>query len=141
MAKNISFDKSFEKYFDKYFKFHEFDSPDMPGSGEKFMSHDFLGKLSIARHVSQSPFQINSGYRTEAHNNTLRSFGYMVSPISSHMKGLAADIHIANDLQRFKVLYGLQYAGFTRIGIGKYFIHVDMDESKTQNIIWTYYKM
>lgn len=29
-------------------------------------------------------------------------------------------------------------AGFTRIGIGQNFIHVDTDPDKQQNIIWTY---
>lgn len=141
MAKQMDFEKYFDRYFDKYFKFHEFDSPDMPGSGEKFMNRNFLGRLSLARHVSKVPFQINSGYRTEAHNKTLQSFGYMVSPFSSHMKGFAADIHVSNNFNRFKILCGLQHAGFTRIGIGKYFIHVDCDKNKTQDIIWTYYKM
>jgi len=30
--------------------------------------------------------------------------------------------------------------GFTRIGIGNTFIHVDIDKDKSQNVIWTYKK-
>jgi len=29
-------------------------------------------------------------------------------------------------------------ADFTRIGIGKDFIHVDMDPNKEPNVMWTY---
>ena len=129
------------KYFDKYFRFSEFDSPDAPGSGEIHMDKDFLNQLSTARHYAKRPFVINSGYRTENHNKTLRSFGYMVSPLSSHMKGLAADIQVMNDMERHRILAALLKAGFRRIGIGKYFIHVDADTAKNQDLIWTYYKM
>ena len=29
-------------------------------------------------------------------------------------------------------------AGFRRIGVGSTFIHVDSDEEKAQDVIWTY---
>jgi hypothetical protein len=36
------------------------------------------------------------------------------------------------------ILAALMNAGFSRFGIGHNFIHVDLDEDKTQGVIWTY---
>lgn len=127
----------FERWFDEYFKLSEFDSPDLPGSGAK-MDKAFLGMLSFARHRARVPFLITSGYRTKAYNKELIKRGLKASPFSSHLKGLAADIYVRDDVSRFSILQALIDAGFTRIGIGDNFIHVDIDPDKQQNIIWTY---
>jgi uncharacterized protein YcbK (DUF882 family) len=116
----------------KNFKISEFDSPDEIGSGAK-MDKDFLSMIDKARDFAGTPFKINSGYRTLAHN---RKVGGKLS--SSHLKGMAADIHCANDTERHKILMGCIKAGFTRIGIAKTFIHVDNDKTKNQNRIWVY---
>jgi uncharacterized protein YcbK (DUF882 family) len=116
-----------------YFKFKEFDSPDLPGSGEKSMNRDFLQKLDKARGIADIPFQINSGYRTRAHNKYVGG-----KPTSSHMKGRAADIHCPDNSARFKIISALLEVGFNRIGIGNTFIHVDDDPAKTGNLTWVY---
>ena len=36
--------------------------------------------------------------------------------------------------------FTLVEVGFTRIGVGNTFIHVDIDENKSSNVIWTYKK-
>lgn len=128
----------FERWFDDYFKLSEFDSPDLPGSGAK-MDKAFLGMLSYARHRARVPFLITSGYRTKAYNKELIKRGFKASSVSSHLKGIAADIYVRNDSSRFAILQALIDAGFTRIGIGETFIHVDTDGEKKDNIIWTYY--
>ena len=46
----------------RYFKLEEFDSPDYPGSGEKFMDWEFLDCLDEARDIAGVQFKINSGY-------------------------------------------------------------------------------
>lgn len=76
---------------------------------------------------------INSGCRCESHN---RSIGG--SPESSHLRGFAADIRCPNSLSRFHLLHSLMQTGFQRIGIGKEFLHVDMDPDKPQSRIWIY---
>ena len=50
----------------RHFTFEEFDSPDYPGSGEKFMDREFLDCLDEARDIAGVQFKINSGYRTPA---------------------------------------------------------------------------
>jgi hypothetical protein len=47
------------------------------------------------------------------------------------------DIEVANNLVRLKILRALVIVGFSRIGISKGFIHVDIDKTKPNNI-WLY---
>lgn len=116
----------------KHFTLDEFDSPDLPGSGDK-MSSNFLEKLDKARSIANTPFKINSGYRTTKHNKTVGG-----KPGSSHTKGLAADIHCNDDASRSLIIQALIEVGFTRIGVAKTFIHVDDDTEKNPNRIWVY---
>jgi uncharacterized protein YcbK (DUF882 family) len=116
----------------RHFSLSEFDSPDLPGSGER-MCKNFLRKLDKARKLARTPFVINSGYRTDSHNKKVKG-----SKNSAHLIGKAADIACSNDAKRFLILQALLKVGFTRIGIAKTFIHVDNDESKNSNRTWTY---
>jgi uncharacterized protein YcbK (DUF882 family) len=118
----------------KYFTWDEFDSPDMPGSGEKYMNREFVRRLDRAREQAGVPFVITSGFRTEKHNRSLPN----ASTKSSHMYGLAVDISAVDSFIRAEVLLALVREGFTRIGIAKTFIHVDMDDSKSSPRVWTY---
>jgi zinc D-Ala-D-Ala carboxypeptidase len=115
----------------KYFTTEEFDSPDIPGSGEE-MCASFCKKLDAARELAGIPFKINSGYRSKEWN--LKVGG---RPGSSHLKGCAADIHCTTSYERSKILRSLIEAGFTRCGVAKTFIHVDNDSSKN-DAIWLY---
>lgn len=121
----------------KYFSISEFDCVNEPGSGNK-VSHELIKKLDIAREHSKCSYKITSGYRSKEHTQYLIDKGYKTSMTSSHIKGLAADIQVNNGQQRMQILKGLLFAGFTRIGIGEFFIHCDIDQDKTQNTIWTY---
>lgn len=119
----------------KYFKITEFDSPDLEDSG-KNMDKVFLKLLDKARDRAGIPFKILSGYRTKEHN--LKVGGRVGS---SHCKGLAVDIFLPKgSRERFLIINSLLEVGFNRLGIAfnKGFIHVDMDRSKDENVIWTY---
>lgn len=80
-----------------------------------------------------SPFVINSAYRSVEYEKSKGRSGS-----SSHCKGLAADIACVSNRQRYELINCALAAGFTRIGVGKSFIHLDLDESKPQHRIWTY---
>jgi len=121
----------------KYFKREEFDSPDEPGSGS-MMEDDFLERLDIARDIYGYPMIVTSGFRTIKHHRSLSDRGYKTSKNSSHLLGLAADIHCDDSRKRYLLIEALLDAGFRRIGVGSTFIHVDLDEAKSQDVIWTY---
>jgi uncharacterized protein YcbK (DUF882 family) len=115
-----------------YFNSKEFDSPDVKFSGKK-MQFKFVRDLNRAREIAKIPFIINSGYRTLAHNNKVGGL-----PDSSHLYGSAADIKVSSSRQRCVIVRALILAGFTRIGIGVNFIHVDSDPDKITNVMWLY---
>jgi uncharacterized protein YcbK (DUF882 family) len=116
----------------KHFKLSEFDSPDLPGSG-KNMNPDFLKRLDEAREIAGVPFNINSGFRTSAHNAKVKG-----KPNSSHLRGYAADIATKTASIKFKVLDSLLKVGFDRIGVYSTFIHVDCDPQFNEQrcVIW-----
>lgn len=121
----------------KHFNFEEFDCPTLEGSGLPTtdggkMCINFLHKLDEARELAGVPFKITSGYRSPQHNLDV---GGRVG--SSHIKGIAVDIACVNSHQRQKILTALIQVGFKRIGIGKSFIHSDLDSDKP-NAIWLY---
>ena len=92
-----------------------------PCCGKNKMNQDFLALLRDAREFCRTPFIINSGYRCEKHNKKVGG-----KEKSTHRVGSAADIHCTESRQRAMILCGLLEAGFSRIGIAKTFIHVDM---------------
>jgi len=96
------------------------------------MDVDFLAKLDEAREYAEIPFIINSAYRSPEHKESIKN------PTSSHIKGLAVDIKAKDSRTRGIILEALRSVGFTRIGISKTFIHVDLDYSKSQNVTWLY---
>ena len=117
----------------KYFKTHEFDSPDLPGSGEK-MNPEFLEKLDKLREACGFPFVITSGYRTEDHNKAVGG-----EKGSAHLLGRAADIQ-CNGIQAYMILTLAAKFGFTGIGVkqsggGRY---VHLDDAHVVPVVWTY---
>ena len=116
----------------RYFKLEEFDSPDELGSGCN-MSQEILSMLDAARKIYGKPMRITSGFRTKTHN---KKVGGVES--SSHLKGLAADIACSESRNRFDMIRALLEVGFKRLGVAGTFIHVDIDNNKSQNVIWTY---
>ena len=116
----------------KHFNKSEFDSPDLPGSGQ-LMNEQFLYKLDDARGIAKVPFIITSGFRTVKHNDRI---GGVDS--SAHTSGRAVDIACRDSRSRWLIIDALIKCGFNRIGIADTFIHVDDDPTKPENVIWTY---
>jgi uncharacterized protein YcbK (DUF882 family) len=78
-------------------------------------------------------FKINSGYRTQEWNMKVGGrFG------SSHKKGLAADIAYNGSRERYLLVTALMQVGINRLGIGKSFVHCDVDKLKDKDVIWLY---
>jgi len=113
----------------KHFEQKEFECS--CGCGFNAVDSKLVHYLDIARDFAGVPFKINSACRCSKHNEDV-----MGSPSSSHLKGMAADIAVLDSLDRYSILSALMSVGFKRIGVYKNFIHVDVDNSKLQNVIW-----
>jgi hypothetical protein len=117
----------------KYFKLSEFDCPcefeDCPKNG---MSIDFVKLLDSAREKAGIPFKINSGFRCRSYNDLLQNS----SPDSSHIRGLAADVHVEGSRERFLIIESLYFVGFRRFGIYRSHVHVDNDYTKESGVMW-----
>jgi uncharacterized protein YcbK (DUF882 family) len=100
--------------------------------GKHIISANLVLKLDLARELAETPFIITSGYRCPKHNQEVGGVKN-----SAHVLGLAVDIAVPDNVARLNILRGLIIAGFRRIGLGKDFIHADVDKSKPNNL-WLY---
>jgi uncharacterized protein YcbK (DUF882 family) len=99
------------------------------------MSPILLGMLDGARELAGVPFVITSAFRCKTHNANEGGRDQ-----SAHLFGYAVDIVAADNHSRFRIVYGLIHAGFTRIIIykDKKFIHADIDGTKPNEILCLY---
>ena len=95
------------------------------------MDENFLHRLDVARFHSGVPYIVNSAFRTVEHEKSKGRSGD-----SSHTKGVAVDLKATNSRTRFKIIEGLLKAGFTRMGVYDWGIHVDLDYEKEQQVIF-----
>lgn len=107
----------------------------VPACKEEDLNPILVEMLILAQHYSNYQFVINSGYRTQGYEREKGRKGD-----SSHCKRIAVDISAVDSHVRYKVVASCLMAGFPRIGIGKNFVHVDLDETKAHPIIFHYYE-
>ena len=98
------------------------------------MDPEFLARLDELREICGFPFRITSGWRDATHPAEARKAepgtGY-------HCQGLAADIAVSNGFERMNIVHEALKMGFSGIGVGKNFVH--LDTRKTTPVMWTYY--
>jgi len=111
------------------------------------MKDEFLNFIDELRARCDFPFHVTSGWRCENKQKELKRLGYHTIKNSAHLKGLAADIAVSDSVKRaYFIGYALELTHKLqlpfRIGIaGKdkgNFIHIDIDETKTNPRIWIY---
>ena len=118
-----------------YFKKSEFAC--QCGCGKNNIDPRLVEMLNVVReHCGEPPgmpLVVSSGCRCMAHNSAVGG-----SPTSSHLTGHAVDIRALSNTTRFKIIVSALMHGFSRIGIGKTFIHLDNDLSKVPKVFWLY---
>lgn len=123
----------------EFFTYAEFDQPGLEGSGEEYMSDEFISMLDECIKIYGKPMKINSGYRSESYQKELaKRYKTGVAKNSPHTEGIAADIHVSNSKDRWLLINSLISAGFTRIGIASNFLHADISTSRSNDVIWHY---
>jgi len=102
----------------KNFSLDEFDCR---FTGENRMEQDFLAQLDKLRTACGFPFVITSGYR---HPTEHPIEAAKIIP-GTHAQGIAADIKVIGSAQRYCILREALHLGFTGVGVGSTFVHVD----------------
>lgn len=118
----------------KYFKDAEFKRCVPPCTIED-MEEDTLYLLDRTRELAGIPLVLNCAYRSVAYDKAKGRSGN-----SAHTKGRGVDIRCNTSQNRMKIVKAALEAGFTRIGIGRTFVHLDNDWTLPQNVIWHYYE-
>lgn len=119
----------------KHFKKSEVVSPD---TGEEDMDFRLMEMLDSLREYVGTPLIITSGYRTQAHNASLKHS----STHSRHIIGNAVDIAVNNAVVMGKIVsFALTWKCGTKVwglGIGKNFVHIDNDANRQEFMVWGY---
>lgn len=108
----------------KNFKVREFACQD--GTDTVFISPDLAALLQKIRDHFGAPVNINSGYRTEAHNKKVGGAAY-----SKHKYGMAADIRI-NGVSPLTIAKYACSIGAGGVGLYQSFTHIDVRPNKTR---------
>ena len=117
----------------KYFSLDEFDCQE---TGENEMNEEFLHSLDALREACGFPFRITSGYRSPEHSKErIKSFP------GTHAQGLAADIYVADGIQRRLLVKTALELNFEGIGVAETFVHVDrrgLRRDGIAEVLWGY---
>lgn len=103
--------------------------------GKENINSELVEKVDKLRGLYGLPIKITSGYRCPDHPLTVSR------PTSSHAKGKAIDISAKSCRERYMLLELIfKHQLFKRIGISGIdkFIHVDVDEDKSDQVVWLY---
>jgi len=107
--------------------------PVCPHGDKDSISDDLIHALDRLEREVGFDLTFNSGYRCPKCNTRVGGVRN-----SAHLRGLAVDISCSFSILRFNLLKAALDLGFRRIGIGKTIIHLDVDVSLPQDVIWTY---
>ena len=112
------------------------------GCGANLINPFLIEKLQKVRNIIGRPIIITSGVRCEFYNASLKNSSMNSSHIpDSYGLGQAVDISCTTSKHRYELIQVAQKF-FNRVGIsgGSYggFVHLDVDRSKVQEVLWTY---
>jgi len=100
------------------------------GCGLDDIDRALVAKLQVVRDEIGQPIKITSGCRCQKQNEKAGG-----SPFSAHLSGHAADISCTHSHKRMTLLPAL-CREFRRVGPKGSFIHVDVDFTKDQDLLW-----
>ena len=113
-----------------------FDSPDIPGSGDCIDRRLLFMLQQLEAHTGYPIFSwINSGARSPSHN---RKVGGVSNSSHKIPTCKAVDIKAPSKFIRNHLVVAARDVGFKRIGVGKTFVHLDIDDRKLQYVAWGY---
>lgn len=116
----------------KYFSPGEFKGCS-PSCSIDNMDQKFLDIMDRIREGVGQSLTITSAYRTREWELSKGRSGN-----GAHTRGLAVDFACTTGTLRAKIVKAALSCGVKRIGIASGFIHVDIDDTLPQDVIWTY---
>jgi len=111
----------------QYLRWSQFDSPDNPGSGYRFMERDTVLILDMVVHKTKMNLNIILGYVTPKY---ARLKG-MVST-DSHRIGKAVRIRILEPKKRGRLVKALHELGVKRVAVDHEMVYFDTDNQKPE---------
>lgn len=113
-----------------------FDSPDLPGSGNCMDGQLLMVLDALSKRTGYPIFSwINSGARSAAHNRKVGGASRSSHKIPTCK---AVDIGTPSKFIRNQIIAEARNLGIKRIGVGRTFVHLDVDENKSQYVAWGY---
>jgi uncharacterized protein YcbK (DUF882 family) len=103
------------------------------GCGADGIDERLVASLETMREVLGQPLRVRSGIRCAAHNAAVGG-----APGSAHLRGLAADVAVADGRERFLIVDLAVAAGFRRIGVARDFVHLDLARDLPTPTLWMY---
>lgn len=107
--------------------------PVCPHAWRKDVDDSLIIALEKLERESGLELEFSSGYRCKACN---AAAGGVKN--SAHLRGMAVDILVDNSSERWHLLSSIAKMGFRRIGVGRGFIHLDLDLTLPQDVVWLY---
>ena len=110
------------------------------GCGANLIRPRLVDALQDMRRQLGRPIAIRSGCRCpawNAHEKGKPDSAHLCLPEEGEL-GEAADLVAATSRDRYQLVAAALITGIRRIGIGKDFVHVDVDVGKDQDVLWLY---
>lgn len=126
--------KKNEKIESKYFAEAEFQKC-TPACSLQDMNRSAMWIFDAVREAAGIPLVINCAYRSPEWDRSKGRSGN-----SAHCKGMALDIRCTSSANRMKIVAAAVEVGIKRIGIAKNYVHLDVDDSLPQDVMWDYYE-
>lgn len=105
----------------------------VPSCKREDICEESLRRLDECRASAGIPFILNSAYRSRQYELEKGRTGN-----SAHSLGRAFDVRCSDNVSRWRIVSAAIAVGFTRIGIGDRFIHLDDAISLPSHRIWLY---
>jgi len=102
-------------------------------TGRCDMDEGFLDRLQALRKALGVPIIVTSGFRDPSH-----PVEAVKAEPGTHTLGLAADIKAESGKFKYQILREAMKLGFTGIGIGKSFVHLDIWMGAPRPNVWIY---
>lgn len=116
----------------KHFKQSEFACK--CGCGLNNFSHVLSAIIDDMRELCGFPFVVRSACRCVSRNKNEGG-----KPRSDHLTGEGIDIKATDNYMRFMIISHAVFAGVTRLGLGRSFIHLGIREGNPKKRFWFYF--